>query len=158
MSKIGNKSRRNALLTVTLAALVLAPAAHALGDTGGPNLPLVGTWQVTIDPGAPGGGDAFESTLSYSGSRQVTESTSMRPGSTEGLGSWERVDRTTYRMIFQKYNFNGGTYVGKAVIRETITVVDGDTYRGEAVATIVDPAGNTLATIPSHTVARRLTP
>jgi len=49
-------------------------------------------------------------------------------------------------------------YVGKAVIRETITLVDGDTYRGEATATIFDAAGNTLAVVPSQTVASRMNP
>ena len=47
-------------------------------------------------------------------------------------------------MMFQKYAFQNGAYAGKSVIRETITLVDGDTYEGVAVTTITDPAGNTV--------------
>ena len=139
--------------------MALALPAQALGSSGNPqNLRLAGTWQVTVDPGAPGGGDAFESTLSYSGAGQVMESTSRDANATSGLGSWEQVDRTTFRMMFQKYVFANGAYVSKVLIRETVTLVDGDTYHGEAVTTIMNAAGTTVATIPSTTTASRLTP
>jgi hypothetical protein len=158
MSVNGMKARHKVVITLALGAMVLVPAAQAVGSSGRQNPNLVGTWQVTVDPGAPGGGDAFESTLSYSDSRQVMESTSRATATTEGLGAWQQVDRTTYRMTFQKYRFGGDVYVGKAVIRETITLVDGDTYRGEATTTIFDAAGNTMAVIPSQTVASRMIP
>jgi hypothetical protein len=158
MSISSTTTRRVALLTA-VAALALVPA-HALGSPGeGRDLRLTGTWQVTIDPGAPGGGDAFESTLSYGGARQVMEATSGRSGATGGLGTWEQVDRTTYRMVFQKYTFDAtGAFTGKAVIRETLALVDYDTYTGEATATITNAAGTVVATIPSRTVASRLVP
>jgi hypothetical protein len=151
-------THRKVGIALALGALVLVPAAQAVGSTGTRAPSLVGTWQVTIDPGAPGGGDAFESTLAYTGSRQVMESTTMRPGSTEGLGAWKQVDRNTFRMTFVKYSFVNGAYAGKSVIRETITLVDSATYRGQATATITDPAGNTVAVIPSTTVASRMLP
>ena len=154
----GWKTRHKVALALALGASLLVPASQAVGSSGRQNPVLVGTWQVTVDPGAPGGGDAFESTLSYSGSRQVMESTSRVTGTTEGLGAWEQVDRTTYRMTFQKYTFGGGVYVGKAVIRETITLGDDDTYRGAASTTVYDAAGNVLAVVPSQTVASRMIP
>lgn len=150
--------RRKVAIALALGVLAVAPTAQAMGDIGQRPVTLVGTWQVTVDPGAPGGGDSWESMLAYTGSRQVMESTSGRAGVTEGLGAWKQTGPASFSITFVKYQFANGVFAGKAVVRETITVVDADTYRGSAVATITDAAGNTQAVVPSSTVGSRVRP
>ena len=160
--------RSTALSLAVLAALgVGAPVtAQALSSqeaamTTSGN-PLRGTWQVTVDPRpAPDGTNPppFESTIAYSSGHTVTEATSRAGSSSAGVGSWERINGSTYEMTFQKYRFDGtGAYVGKTVISERITVTGPSSYDSVSTTRIIDASGALVAQFASDAEGTRLEP
>lgn len=159
------RSKRIAVFTAMSAVAVGLPfAATATAPMQGAsmndvNYPLKGAWHVVIDPGAPGGGDQFVSTLAFGAAKEVVEATSRDANASTGLGAWTRTGPSEYRIKFEKYRFDAtGAYLGKAIIRETITVTSATSYQGSAMTQMVNAAGTTVAQFPSNTVGSRLTP
>lgn len=157
------RSTRIAVFTAMSAVAVGLPFAAAAPMQGASmndvNYPLKGAWHVVIDPGAPGGGDQFVSTLAFGAAKEVVEATSRDARASTGLGAWTRTGPSEYRITFEKYRFDAtGAYLGKAIIRETITVTSPTSYRGSAMTQMVDAAGATVAQFPSNTVGSRLAP
>lgn len=117
---------------------------------------ITGTWRVVVQPDGAPTAAAFESTLVYTASGSVVEATSKAPSSA-GLGSWERLGAGRYAMTVQKYRFNGATYVGKTVIEEVQELdPDGRHYSGRATTTVLDAAGNVVASFSSTATGARM--
>ena len=138
---------------MAISGVVLAGTGGAQAET---SRQITGTWRVLVQPDGPPGAAPFESTLVYTSTGSVVEATSKAPTSA-GLGTWERLGDGRYAMTVEKYRFNGPTYVGKTVIEETQQVEpDGSHYTGRAVTTVLDAAGNVLATFASSATGERL--
>ncbi|HVE62953.1 MAG TPA: hypothetical protein VNB94_04035 [Mycobacteriales bacterium] len=140
-----------ATMAISGAVLTGLNGAHATDSRQ-----IAGTWQVTVQPDGAPSTAAFESTLVYTATGSVIETTSKAPASA-GLGAWERLGSGRYAMTFQKYRFNGPTYVGKTVIEEVQYVSpDGSQYTGRATTTVYDAAGNVVATISATATGSRM--
>lgn len=120
---------------------------------------LEGVWVVTVDPAATPAGDPppFESTLAYDEAHVVNEITSRMDGVSAGLGSWRRTGPESFATTWHKYRFDSsGTYIGKTVIREAITMQGADSYIAHAVTSVVNPAGGVVASFETEAVGNRM--
>lgn len=150
--------KRAAAATVLISAVTVATGAGMAASEAAPaETQLRGTWQVVVDPTLPPDAPNFESTLSFGQAGVVTEATSRAPSSA-GLGSWERTGPKTFEFEFQKYRFDGTTYLGKTVVHESVTVNEDGTYSGEAITQIVNAAGIAVASFASTSSGTRYLP
>lgn len=150
--------KRAAAATALLSAVTVATGAGMAASEAAPaETQLRGTWQVVVDPATPPGGPDFESTLSFGQAGVVTEATSKAPSSA-GLGAWQRTGPKTFEFRFQKYRFDGATYLGKTVVHESVTVNDDGTYAGSATTLIVNAAGAVVMSFDSTSSGTRYQP
>lgn len=142
--------------TMVLGGAMLSGTAGAQTDAG---RQLAGTWSVVVDPDPTPAGDQapFVSTIAYTATGSVIESTSRGPSSA-GLGTWGRLGAGEFSSTVEKYRFDGaGNYIGRTRISEVQTLAqDGESYAGRATTQILNPGGGVVATFTSTVTATRL--
>ncbi len=143
--------------TMVLGGAVLSGTTGAqASDTG---RQLTGTWSVVVDPDPTPAGNQppFVSTIAYTATGSVVETTSRAPSSA-GLGTWDRLGGGEFTSTIEKYRFDGaGNYAGRTRITEVQTVAeDGGSYTARATTEILNPAGTVVATFTSAVSATRL--
>ena len=140
-------------MTISGAVLAGTTAGAQANDAG---RQLTGTWLVTVQPVNGPSSESFESTIVYTATGSVLEATSKAPASA-GLGTWERLGAGRYTTTFEKYRFNGSTYVGKTRIEETQEIsADGAEYVGRSTTTVLSPSDQVVATFQSTATATRI--
>jgi hypothetical protein len=126
---------------------------------------FVGSWQLTISPvqGTPAVGLAtFGAEGALVTSVLPVEPSPGAPGGvvfvSAGHGAWEATGPDTATFTFVALGANGqGIPDGTGTIRASIALgPDGQTFSGEYVATMADPAGNTVATEQGTVPAKRI--
>lgn len=143
--------------TMVLGGAVLSGTTGAQAADGGRQ--LTGTWRVLVDPDPTPAGDQppFVSTIAYTSTGSVVETTSRAPSSA-GLGTWDRLGAGEFTSTVEKYRFDSaGNYVGRTRIREVQTLAaDGDSYTARATTEVLTPADAVVATFTSTVRATRL--
>ena len=142
--------------TMVLGGAVLTGTTGAQASSG---RQLAGTWAVTVDPD----GDAvpaFTSTIVYTATGSVIETTMNRPPSavSTGLGTWERLGDGRFATTHSKYRWNGTTYAGTVLVNEVSEVApDGQSYTARATTLFLDKDGNqVMPPMTSDVTAERL--
>lgn len=146
-----------AISSTITAAQDTAPAAESRG--------FVGSWRAVV---TPPDGSSFRSLITLGADGTATTSNQpvqpALPGSSgqvifasAGHGVWA-ADSNTAHLTFVVLLADGqGNFVGTATSRATLTLdADGQAFRGEGAATIADPAGTTVATVPVTVKAERI--
>lgn len=165
---------RRALLFVSVLAVVLlgvlaigravpTAARDATLPVGGQR--FVGSWRAMVTlPQGP----SFPSLVTFGADGTVTTSNQPvqpAPGApgqvvfaSAGHGAWEATGPDTAVFTFVVILASGqGNLVGFSTTRVTLTLgADGQTFSGEGVPTIADPAGNVLATFRAMVQATRI--
>jgi hypothetical protein len=117
---------------------------------------LAGTWRVTVQPDGAPTAAAFDSTLVYTSTGSVVETTSRAPSSA-GLGVWDRLGAGRFEVVVEKYRFEGAVFAGRTVVSERSQLTpDGSRYTGRAVTTVLDASGRVLRTFASTATGVRL--
>jgi hypothetical protein len=137
-----------ATLPAALAGAVLA-MSPATGSEG--VKPVVGAWNLTVDPRPNPAGDppAFPSLIRFNRGGTLTESVSGVPGPAigllgangagSGLGAWAtHGDEVT--LVFERFLYKNGAFAGKQHVEASGTA-DDDSVTLAAVATFFNPAG-----------------
>lgn len=141
--------------TMVISGAVLAGSTGAVAESG---RQLAGTWAVAVQPdGAPTG---FTSTIVYTATGSVVETTMNRPPSaiSTGLGTWDRIGDGRYAVTHRKYRWDSTGFLGTVVVEEVVEVApSGDKYAARATTTVLDRAGNPVAPpMTSAVTAERL--
>jgi hypothetical protein len=165
-------SRRTALAGLGAGSLGLALAAttrHAAAQegtpaNGGPD--LAGSWRVVVTAST---GRTFVTLSTFGTDGTAVTSTQPAqpapPGSPPGVvffsaahGAWEATGPTTANFTFVHLRASSeGQPLGTTTPRVSITLgADGDTFSGEFVTTLADPAGNVVATLTGTVQATRI--
>lgn len=143
-----------AVAAMALSGAVLSGSTGAQASSG---RQLPGTWAVHVDPDGPM--PSFTSTIVYTSTGSVVETTMNRPPSTisTGLGTWERLGDGRFALTHSKYRWEDGRFAGTVRIEETGELSpDGDRYVSRATTTILSPTQVPLATFTSTVTAERL--
>lgn len=146
--------------TVTAMVLGGAVLAGTTGAQASSGRQLSGTWAVTVLPdGAP---QPFSSTIVYTATGSVVETTMNRPPSaiSTGLGTWQRLGDGQYEVTHRKYRWSPNGFLGTVVVREVSEVApDGRSYTARATTTFFRPDGQpdvALQPVSSTVTAERL--
>ena len=165
-----DSKRWQGAVVVTVAVLALqgvvpsgAGASHDAGAVDGAaahphdrGRQLAGTWRVTVQPDGAPAAAAFDSTLVYTSTGSVVETTSRAPSSA-GLGVWDRRGAGRFEVVVEKYRFEGTAFAGRTVVSERSQLTpDGSRYTGRAVTTVLDASGRVLRTFASTATGVRL--
>jgi hypothetical protein len=114
---------------------------------------LVGTWkvQITLTVCQTGAAirDPFAAMATFNlGGTMTTSDGSLNPALRgAGHGVWER-SGNDYRVVAEAFLFNaGGAWTGRQRLVQTIEVdEEGETFRANVAATVLDPGGNVVFT------------
>ncbi len=140
-------------MTILAALLGVAVTAFAADD-----IPLLGTWSVTITPTSPPQGfpPSFLALETYSAGGGMVTSNGLPSVPRPGQGVWAK-DGSSYRVsiTFQGVDL-GMPAAGVAVIDHAFTVSANERYTGAGVARFYDSAGNLLFAINFTSEGRRM--
>jgi len=170
--------RMTAMLFVALVSMVAtvgtAPtAAREAYDTSAHSAPpssepsFAGAWRVSI---TPDGGPMFGGVSTYAADGTIVSSVlpvqpAMPSGSSgvsfasAGHGLWVATEEGSADLVIVHLRADGdGAFIGTMTIRAAITLAaDGQTFAGEFVRTVADPAGNTVMTLEGEVAGMRIT-
>jgi hypothetical protein len=114
----------------------------------------VGVWEVRIG-GAPFSPHLFTFHSDHTFLSANPDAGDPNTSDSDGEGVWE--GRDTVRGIFKEYNADRTTHKFVSILTVTYTItVTGDTFSGDATATVTDPDGNLQFTGPATFTATRL--
>jgi hypothetical protein len=150
---------RTILLTIVAALVVTAttalPGAVAGTDHKSANQ-LIGTWTATVVRPAPL--PPVTSLQMYAPRGVFAESGNDAFTRSPQYGVWERIGGRSYAAtgVFHRFNAQG-EYIGSQKISRKIELAeDGETFTGVARVTVLDTAGNTLASFVVRGTATRM--
>jgi hypothetical protein len=143
------------LATVAFAASGLFSARIAKANSSHEEeSPVVGVWEVRVG-GAPFSPHLFTFHSDHTFLSANPDAGDPNTSDSDGEGVWE--GRDTVRGIFKEYNADRTTHKFVSILTVTYTItVTGDTFSGDATATVTDPDGNVLFTGPATFTATRL--
>jgi hypothetical protein len=146
------------LATMLLAVITEVWASDKASDQG-----LVGSWNLTVTLRDCDNGTALVvfpamNTYHQGGTTSQTAIPNSPFRDLPGHGAWNHRTGRTYSGGFQFFSLtpDGGTYVGKVVVRSDISLgIGGNDYSSTDTAEVYDPAGNLITRGCSTTSATR---
>jgi hypothetical protein len=144
------------LAAVAFAAsgLFSGPVANAESSHDG-DYPAVGVWEVRVG-GAPFSPHLFTFHADHTFLSANPDAGDPNTSDSDGEGVWEGQDHV--KGIFKEYNADRSTHKFVSILTVTYTItITGDTFSGDATATVTDPDGEVQFTGPATFTATRLT-
>jgi len=117
--------------------------------------PAVGVWEVRVE-GAPFSPHLFTFHADHTFLSANPDAGDPNTSDSDGEGVWEGQDHV--KGIFKEYNADRSTHKFVSILTVTYTItISGDTFSGDATATVTDPDGEVQFTGPATFTATRLT-